>query len=200
MTATIRASLLSRPVCRLNRAPASIRATGIVRTWIAALQDSLYGLVESPELLHLVRMLSEPPRDPRHGPGEGSDRLYGHDPVGHFGQDMRGRQASDFLVFDTLEQLGASGAVPRIRGEVVNKEIRIEKDRLSGNQIGERHACSMGSNSTSSARRLSVSWSPVHGIIPAVSVTQLLAVCTVTWTRSCSSSGNGWAGWRTPFT
>ena len=85
------------------------------------MQDSLNGLVESRELLYLGRMLSEPPRDPRHGPGEGADRFHGHDPVGHFGQDVRGRQARDFLVFDALEQLAASRAVPRIRDEVVNE-------------------------------------------------------------------------------
>ena len=66
----------------------------------AALQDSLNGLVESRELSHLSRMLSEPSRDPRHGPREGANRLHGHDPVGHFGQDVRGRQARNFLVFD----------------------------------------------------------------------------------------------------
>jgi hypothetical protein len=85
----------------------------------AALQDALNGLVESRELLHLGRMLSEPPRDPRPGPGEGADRLHGHDPVGHLGQDVRGRQALDFLVLDALKQPAASRAVLRIRDEVL---------------------------------------------------------------------------------
>ena len=70
---------------------------------------------------------------------------------------------------------------------------------VSREEVGEDHACSCGSNSTSSAKRRSVSWSPVHLIIPAVSWTHVLGVCTVTWTRSCSFSGSGWLGLSTPF-
>src|SRR5271157_6095286 len=39
----------------------------------------------------------------------------------------------------------------------------------------------------------------VARLLPPVSLTHWLAVCTVTWTRSCSFSGSGWTGLSTPF-
>jgi hypothetical protein len=165
----------------------------------AALQHSFNGVLEPYQLLHRGRMLSQPPRNRRRGPVEGAGRLDGHDPVGHFGQYVRGREARYLLILDALEQLAAKRAIQRIRDEVVNEWVGIQKNRLPSNKVGEGHACSCGSNSTSSAKRRSVSWSLVHWIIPAVSVTQLFAVCTVTWTRACSLSGSGWTGLSTPF-
>jgi hypothetical protein len=129
------------------------------------------------------------------GTGESAQivRLHhrGHEPAGHLRQHVRGGQARGFLILDTLEQLAASGSEEWIRDEMVNERVGIEEDRLSGNKVGEDRAGSCGSNSTSSARCRRVAWSPVHLIIPAVSLTQLPGTCTVTLTRSCSFRGSG---------
>ncbi len=83
-----------------------------------------------------------------------------------FAEDVGGREAEEVLALDPLEQLPARRSVSRVRAEMVDQRIGIEKNRISGRQVGEDHADSSGRNSGSRAIRSMVSASPLQPMMP----------------------------------
>src|SRR5947209_19799825 len=132
------------------------------------------------------------------GPVEPAHGLNGHDPVGHVGQTVRGREALDLLSLDPFNQGSAGSAVPGMVGEVVIERVGIHKDGVARRKVREGHGDSRIPNSGSRTIRSNVSASPAQGTIPAVCLAKLMAGSKVTRTFSCSIRGSGWAGLSTP--
>jgi hypothetical protein len=96
----------------------------------------LNGVTESRQRLHLGRMIPKPHGDAGARPAE---RLHGfdrHQPMSHLTEDVRGYDAEDFLVFDTLEEFGGGWTIQGIRLEVVDEYAGVQKDRPAGGQVG----------------------------------------------------------------
>src|SRR5262249_44810975 len=118
-------------------------------------------------------------------PTEPAHRFYGHQAVGHIGQDMRGSERLQLLLLGPLHQTRANRAVFRMIGEVVDQQIRIEENGGARGNVVKCHGDSTRLNSGSVASRSRVSASPVQGIIPAVCWARLGAARSVPWTISC---------------
>ncbi len=103
------------------------------------------------------------------------------------------------MLLDPFHELGAGGPEVGMVGEEVNQCIRIEKDRRSRRDLGESYVDSRMLYSSPSATRWSSSGSPFHWSSPDVRSAQLNPGSIVIRTTSCSLSGNGRVGLRTPF-
>src|SRR5258707_1058544 len=98
-------------------------------------------------------------------PAQSVHRFNGHQAMRNISQNMRRDESVQVLLLDPFHQPGASAAVLRMVGEVIDKDICIEKDRCARWKIVKYHGDSVRPNSGSVAIRSRVSASPVHGIM-----------------------------------
>jgi tetratricopeptide (TPR) repeat protein len=136
-------------------------------------------------------------RNPRHvGAFTG---FKGHQTVSNLADHVSRSETDKILALDALHEVGTGGAKLGIGGEMIQKRVLIQEYGGPSQQVREDHGPSKGSSSGAMMKRSSSAGSPVQRNRPAVCLALLRVVCTVMVTFSCSWSGNGWTGLRTPF-
>src|SRR5437660_12580647 len=77
--------------------------------------------------------------DPSRWPSKDLLGFDGHQPVGHLAKDVRRRIALNFLVLDPVQKRGTGRAKCRVRDEMVDEGVGVQKDRCASGDIGKDH-------------------------------------------------------------
>jgi hypothetical protein len=150
ITATIRPSFVSNPICWLRVAAVASKGGCDRQDLQLAPQDLVDGLAEGRQLPHLGGVGAQAIPDTRKEPTEEGTRLDGHQPVRYLAQDVRGREANKLLLLDPPQQVGAGRAPSRMGLKVIGEGVGIDEHGLSGGEIGEGHGSSGGGGKSSS--------------------------------------------------
>jgi uncharacterized membrane protein len=156
------------------------------------------GLLKHRKQRNLRMVLSQSSTEPCRRPTELLHRLDRHHAMCHVGDNFRRSVSLQVPLLDSLDQPGTGCSVGRFTCKVIDQYVGVEKYIRTGGDLVEHHGDSRMSNSGSSAKRRSVSGSPVHRSIPADCRARLIVERITTCTFSCSASGNGDKGLSTP--
>src|SRR5208282_1522777 len=162
-------------------------------------RDVVDDFAKARQLAKLIRVSLQALRNTGYRPTKSINGLQGHDPVGDIGQHVCRRVSPQFLGGSAFQEMLTWDLKRRVWWEMVNEEIRVQKYRYVGGNVGQCKGHSSTPNSGSKAMRSTVSASPFQPSKPAVARTRLTAVWTVIWTFSCSASGSGRSGFSMPF-
>ncbi len=104
----------------------------------------LEGRPERAQAPDLGRVGPQAVADAREGPAEQVARLGRHQPMGGLAEHLRRGVAEEVPILDPLQEPGAGRPPGGVGPEVVDERVRVEEDRLPGQQVREGHGSSRG--------------------------------------------------------
>ena len=131
-------------------------------------RDVVDDFAKARQLAKLIRVSLQALRNTGYRPTKSINGLQGHDPVSDIGQHVCRRVSPQFLGGSAFQEMLTWDLKRRVWCEMVNEEIRVQKYRYVGGNVGQCQGHSSTPNSGSKAMRSTVSASPFQPSKPAV--------------------------------